>query len=168
MKLETPRLILHPFTLEDLDHLANLHADPEVNRYLLPTGRWSREIIITKLKRFIAHQETHGYSKLKVSLKDGTFIGRAGFEVWEETGETELGYSFKREYWNQGYATEAAQTLVQWIFETTELNHVIAFAAEDNVGSRKVLEKIGMTFTDVRFVKEIPFAFYRLARGSIS
>jgi [ribosomal protein S5]-alanine N-acetyltransferase len=164
MTLETPRLLLQSFTLNDSDDLMQLHADPEVNRYLLPTGAWSKEITMTKLKRFIAHQETYGYSKLKVSLKDGTFIGRAGFELWEETKETELGYSFKREYWNQGYATEAARALVRRIFEITDLEHVISFAAEENVASRKVLENIGMAFTDTRLVNDISFVFYKLAR----
>jgi [ribosomal protein S5]-alanine N-acetyltransferase len=133
MILETPRLLLQSFTLEDLDNLLELHSDPEVNRYLLPTGAWSKEIITTKLKRFIAHQETYGYSKLKVSLKNGTFVGRSGFEFWEETGETELGYSFKREYWGKGYATEAAHALVQWIFEITDLEYIIGFATEENI-----------------------------------
>jgi [ribosomal protein S5]-alanine N-acetyltransferase len=167
MTLETPRLTLQPFTLEDLDNLTDLHADAEVNHYLSPTGAWSREITKDKLERFIAHQETCGYSKMKVTLKNGTFIGRAGFLIYPKTGETELGYCFKREYWGKGYATEVSQALVKWIFETTELAHIIGFAAEENVASRNVLEKIGMTFTDVRLVKEIPFAFYRLARAEL-
>ena len=162
--IETSRLTLQPFTLEDLDDLANLHSDPEVNHYLFPTGAWPREITKDKLKRFITHQQVHGYSKMKVLLKDGAFIGRAGFLLWPETNETELGYCFKREYWSKGYVTEVSQALVKWIFETTNLNHVIAFAAEENIASRKVLEKVGMTFTDVRLIKDIPFAFYELAR----
>lgn len=164
VNLETPRLLVQPFTLEDLDNLVELHSNPEVNRYLLPMGAWSKEIAAAKLKRFIAHEETYGYSKFKVSLKDGTFIGRAGFELWEETGEIEFGYSFKQEYWGKGYATEAAHKLVKWIFETTDLEHIIGMVSLENVASRKVLEKIGMTFTEVRLVKENPFAFYKLAR----
>jgi [ribosomal protein S5]-alanine N-acetyltransferase len=164
MKLETPRLTLQPFTLEDLDDLAHLHTDAEVNRYLFPTGSWSQETTKDKLKRFISDQKTYGYSKLKVTLKDGTFVGHAGFLVWPETLETELGYCFKRDYWAKGYATEVSRALIKWIFETTDLTHIIAFAAVENTASKKVLEKIGMTFTDVRTVKEIPFAFYRLAR----
>jgi [ribosomal protein S5]-alanine N-acetyltransferase len=164
MNLETPRLILQPFTPSDLDDLVQLHADPEVNRYLRLQGAWPKALVEHYLKRFIEDQKTLGYSKWRVTLKDGTFIGRAGFSRWEETGESELGYSFKREYWGQGYATEVARALLQWIFTTTELEHVIAFAAEENIASRKVLEKVGMTFTDIRPVKEIPFAFYKVAR----
>jgi [ribosomal protein S5]-alanine N-acetyltransferase len=168
MILETHRLTLQPFTLEDLDTLVELHANPEVNRHFSPTGAWSKEITKDKLERFIAHQQTHGYSKMKVLLKDGTFIGRAGFLIYPETGETELGYCFKREYWYKGYATEVSQALVPWIFDTTALNHIIAFAAVENLASRNVLEKIGMTFTDSRPINNTLHAFYKLAREEVA
>jgi [ribosomal protein S5]-alanine N-acetyltransferase len=168
MILETPRLTLQPFTLEDLDDLTQLHADAEVNRYLFPTGSWSREITEDKLKRFISTQKTYGYSKQKVTLKDGTFVGHAGLLIWPETGETELGYTFKREHWRKGYATEVSRALVRWIFETTELNHIIAFAVVENTASRKVLEKIGMTFTDSRPINNTLHAFYKLAREEVA
>jgi [ribosomal protein S5]-alanine N-acetyltransferase len=165
--IETRRLILRPFTASDLDDLVSLHIDPDVNRYFNLQGAWPKNVVEQRLRGFISDQETLGYSKLKVLLKDGTFIGRAGFALWEETGETELGYSFKREYWSKGYATEAAYALIYWIFETTELEYIIGSAVEDNIASRKVLERVGMTFTDVRFLKEIRFAFYRLAREEV-
>jgi [ribosomal protein S5]-alanine N-acetyltransferase len=168
MTLETPRLILQPFTLEDLADLVQLHADPEVNRYFNLREAWPKAFVEQKLKGFIADQKTLGYSKLKVTLKNGIFIGRAGFSLWEETGETELGYSFKREHWGKGYATEAAQALVHWIVATTELEYVIGFAAVEHVASRKVLEKIGMTLTTVRMKKEMPFAFYKLTREKVA
>jgi [ribosomal protein S5]-alanine N-acetyltransferase len=168
MMLETPRLTLQPFKLEDLDRLAELHADPEVNRFYKVQGAWPKELINEYLTGFITDHQTLGYSKFKVTLKDGTFIGRAGFSLWEETGETELGYSFKREHWGKGYATEASQELVRWIFETTDLGYIIAFAAVENVASRTVLEKIGMSFTDIRSVNTVPHAFYRLARAEVT
>jgi [ribosomal protein S5]-alanine N-acetyltransferase len=165
MTLETPRLTLQRFTLEDLDLIAELHADPEVNRFYKVQGAWPRELVSEYLTGFINDQQTLGYSKFKVTLKDGTFIGRAGFSLWKETGETELGYSFRREQWGKGYATEAVRELVRWIFETTDLDHIIAFAAVENIGSRKILEKIGMSFTDIRPVNTVPHAFYKLARA---
>jgi [ribosomal protein S5]-alanine N-acetyltransferase len=166
MKLETPRLFIKSFTLDDLEDFVQLHADPEVNRYLLPTGIWPKDYSEKRLKDFIALEQTHGYSRFKVSLKDGTFIGRAGFSIWEETGEAELGYSFKREYWGKGYATEVSHTLVQWIFETTDLEHLIGLAQVEHTASRKVLENIGMTFTDIRLFETFPYAFYKLARAT--
>lgn len=168
MILETPRLILQPFTLDDFDDLMQLHSNPEVNRFFKIQEAWPEEFVKKCLTGFIKDQETLGYSKLKVLLKDGAFIGRAGFSLWEETGETELGYSFKLKHWGKGYASEVSRKLVQWIFETTDLEYIIAFAAVENVASRKVLEKIGMSFTDIRSVNTIPHAFYKLARDQKS
>jgi [ribosomal protein S5]-alanine N-acetyltransferase len=157
--IETERLILQPFTLEDFDDLMQLHADPEVNRFFKLQGAWPEEFVRHCLTGFIKDHQTLGYSKFKVTLKDGTFVGRAGFSLWEETGETELGYSFKRDYWGKGYATEASQKLVRWIFEATNLEHIIAFAALENLASRNVLEKIGMGFTAMRLVNNVPQSF---------
>jgi [ribosomal protein S5]-alanine N-acetyltransferase len=167
MTLETPRLTLQPFTPEDLDHLAELHSNPEVNQFYKVQGAWPRELVSEYLSGFIKDYQTLGYSKLKVTLKDGTFIGRAGFSLWEETGETELGYSLKREQWGKGYATEASLELVRWIFEKTNLGYIIAFAAVENIASRNVLEKIGMRFTGIRSVNTVPHAFYKLARAEM-
>ena len=168
MILETPRLTLQPFTLEDLDNLMQLHADPEVNRFFKAQGAWPEEFVKQCLTGFINDQKTLGYSKFKVSGNDGTFLGRTGFSLWKETGETELGYCFKREHWGKGYATEVSQALVRWIFDTTDLEYIIAFAATENVASRKVLEKIGMSFTDTRLVNNVPHAFYKLAREEVA
>jgi [ribosomal protein S5]-alanine N-acetyltransferase len=165
-----PRLSLQPFRLEDLDSLMQLHSDPEVNRFYKLQGTWPEEFVKKCLTGFIKDQETLGYSKFKVSHKDGTFLGRAGFSLWEETDETELGYCFKREHWGNGYATEVSQALVRWIFDTTdpESEYIIAFAAVENIASRNVLEKIGMNFTDSRSVNNTPHAFYKLAREAVT
>jgi RimJ/RimL family protein N-acetyltransferase len=50
----------------------------------------------------------------------------------------------------------------------TELNYIIAFAAVENIASRKVLEKIGMTFNDIRLVNAVPHAFYKLASEEVA
>jgi [ribosomal protein S5]-alanine N-acetyltransferase len=162
MTLEPPRLILQPFTEGDLELLLELHSDPSVNQHLMQQGVWDRNFVKQNLTDYISEYKTLGYSKFKVSLKDGTFIGRAGFSLWELTGETELGYSFKQEFWNKGYATEASQKLISWIFENTNLAYVIAFAFIDNIPSQKVLEKIGMSFVENRVVDKVELAFYKI------
>ena len=126
---------------------------------------WPPAVLQKRLEDWINDQKTLGYSKWKVCLRSsGETIGRAGFGIFAETGETELGYSFAKDFWGQGYATEAATEALRWIFEHTNLSHVIAFAAVENVGSRRVLEKIGMEFSHLGLWKGKPNAFYRYAR----
>jgi [ribosomal protein S5]-alanine N-acetyltransferase len=160
--LASRRLVFSPFVATDLDLLMELHSDPEIMRYLSDDGQpWSREVIVEKLADFIAEHAARGHSKWKVCLHNGTFIGRAGFALWPPTGELELGFIIRRHLWGQGYATECAGALLDWVFDHTGVDHVIGFAREVNAASRRVLEKAGMNFVDTRLVGGIPTAFYR-------
>lgn len=160
--LTTERLRLFPWGANDFPLLAELHGDPEVQRFLeAGETAWDEAILREKFAGFRADYAKHGWSKFKVLNAHGHFMGRAGFNRFEGTGELEIGYSFKREFWGQGYATEAADALLAWIYRTTSLDHVIGFAVADHMASRRVLEKIGMTLTGVRHLNGIPNAFYR-------
>ena len=164
--LTSRRLAFSPFVHGDLDLLIELHSDPQIMRYLSADGRpWPREIIVEKLGDFIAEHAARGHSKWKVCLHNGTFIGRAGFAVWPPTGELELGFIVRRDLWGQGYASECAAALLDWVFDATGVDHVIGFAQEINAASRRVLEKVGMTYVNTRLVSGIPTAFYRFERS---
>lgn len=142
--LETERLVFHPFTGDDFDLLAELHADPEVQRYI--GGAWPREAIQGRLDSYVAEQDRYGFSKWKVFLRDGTFVGRAGISFWDQNGEFELGYTFARAAWGRGLATEAARAVVERFFATTNEARLHGFTDAENLGSRRVLENVGMVF----------------------
>ncbi len=160
--LTTERLRLYPWQEDDFSLLVELHGDPDVQRFLEAGGpAWDEASLRRRLARFRADHAEHGWSKFKVLDAQGRFVGRAGFSLFEQTGEVELGYTFKRECWGQGYATEVARALLEWIYRATSLDHVIGFAVADHAASRRVLEKVGMRLTDVRDYKGLPNAFYR-------
>jgi ribosomal-protein-alanine N-acetyltransferase len=66
-----------------------------------------------------------------------------------------------RSHWGQGYATEAAGALLDWIYRVQPVDHVIGFAIAEHKASRRVLEKVGMVFTGIQDVDGNPSAFYR-------
>lgn len=140
--LTTERLVFRPFTPEDFDLLAELHADPEVQRHI--GGDWSREVIQARLDSYVAEQARFGFSKWKAHLTDGTFVGRIGVSLWERTGEFEIGYSMLRQAWGQGLATEGARAVADNFFRVSDAPHLNGFTAVGNVPSRRVLERIGM------------------------
>lgn len=142
--LETERLVFAPFTPDDYELLAGLHADPEVQRYI--GGMWDRPTIQRRLDQYVADHATRGISKWKAYLKDGTFVGRAGISWWPDEQAYELGYTFARAAWGQGLASEAARGIVDWFFATTPHDVLIGFTDVENAGSRRVLEKVGMTW----------------------
>lgn len=166
--LTTDRLAFRPFAAGDLPVLVALHGDPEVMRFLSIDGRpWSTDELRQKLARFVSEQASLGFSRWKVCLRrDETVIGHAGFSIFQETGEIELGFIFGRSAWGKGYATECAQGLLNWLFTTRpEIDQVIAFAQLGNLASRRVLEKIGMKADGMRPMDGMAHAFYRLDRS---
>jgi RimJ/RimL family protein N-acetyltransferase len=164
----TKRLSFEAFTSEDLGFLAELHGDAEVMRFLSSDGHsWSTDVLRGKLQRFIDDQSALGFSKWKVLTRaDGAAVGRAGFSIFRQTGEIELGFIFRRCAWSKGYATECATGLSAWLFaHRPDIDHVIAFARRDNLASKRVLEKIGMRATGARAIDGLDHDFYRLHRS---
>ena len=161
--LETKRLVFTPFTPDDVDLLAALHADPEVQRYI--GGMWPREEVQARVDLYVSDQARYGFSKWKANLRDGTFVGRAGVSVDPDLGGTpELGYSFARSVWGQGLASEATFAIVDFMFTRTDVPEIAAFAVAENLASRRILEKVGMAFEGERERHGDLRAFYRLKR----
>ena len=149
--LETDRLILESWRPDQLEDVMALHSDPLVTQYLTFSGTvWTPELAQEKLTSWIALFQSQRLGKHRVLRKsDQRFIGRAGFSISQPTGAPELGYTFFREHWGQGYATEAAAALRDWIFANTDEPHFIGFADARNLASISVLKKIGMIPTHV-------------------
>jgi RimJ/RimL family protein N-acetyltransferase len=142
--LETERLVLRQFTMDDLDELFRLRADPEVMRYI---GDQSRERVAQRLGYYISHYDSHGFGMWAVMHKrTGTMIGWCGLVFLDETPEVEVGYGVARDYWGQGLMTEAAHASLRYGFEKIGLERIVAVAMPENLASRRIMEKLGMRF----------------------
>jgi ribosomal-protein-alanine N-acetyltransferase len=145
--LETMRLILKPAVLEDANNLFLLNSDPEVMRY---TGdkKFHSTIEAQKViqENLIPHFNHYKMGRFMIFLKDGTFIGWCGLKYFPETDEVDLGYRLMRSFWGQGFATEASQVSLDYGFSRLNLKKIIAKAMPENIGSIKVMQKLGMTF----------------------
>ncbi len=74
-------------------------------------------------------------------------IGTCGFLYWlPNHARAELAYAIGREYWNQGLTTEGARAVAEFGFRTMNLNRIEARCEIPNIGSARVMEKLGMTF----------------------
>jgi RimJ/RimL family protein N-acetyltransferase len=147
--LQTQRLILRPFEETDLDELWALYSDPEVVRYL-SSGLLGREETAVRLRRMMGHWQAQGYGIWAVIRKeDRRFIGRCGIANVHDDEEHELVYTFARDYWGHGYATEAARAAIEYGFTQLKFPRVIALAVAENLASRSVMRKLGMTFEKV-------------------
>lgn len=139
--LHTARLRLRPFTDADGDALFALHSSAYVLRYW-DSPPWSERACA---ERFIAAcqqmaDEGTGARLALDRLSDGAFIGWCGLTRWNpDYRSASLGDAA----WGYGYATEAASALLEWAFDTLDLNRVQAETDTRNVASARVLEKVG-------------------------
>ena len=165
--LETSRLILRPFREEDVDLLAELMANPDFMRF--SSGVYSREQTGGFLNKLIGWQN-HGLPSLfAVIFRDtGALIGYCGFyhQSIDGVDEIEIGYRIDPGYWNKGIATEAARAVRDHAFRDLQLRRVISLIHFENVASRRVVEKIGMTLEKETIYRGFPTQVFSLARES--
>src|SRR2546423_470251 len=150
LPLETDRLLLRPFDPEsDSDPMLAVYGDAEVMRFI-PGGALSGlEAVTETLERYAREQESRGFSSWAVVERDGGLvIGDAGFGLFGPTGDVELGYTLRRDCWGRGYATEAARACLAAGLAHLDVTRIVAVVDEENVGSARVAERVGMTRID--------------------
>ena len=143
--LETERLLLRRFTAADVDNLVDLDSDPKVMRFLTGGTPTSREVIEHEiLPRFLCSYERAGFGTWAAMEKaSGDFLGWFSFRE-AAPDAVELGYRLRRAAWGQGYATEGARALIRLGFTTLGVQRVFATTYQDNLASRRVMEKAGL------------------------
>jgi RimJ/RimL family protein N-acetyltransferase len=146
--LETRRLGLRQLQPDDLDQMHAYLGDPKTMLYY--PQPFSREFVRDGIAKNIARYEQCGYGLFGVLLKEsGEFIGDCGL-VWQDVDgeeELEVGYHFRRGYWGQGYATEAAKACIDFAFKHAGVDHVISLIRPENVPSRRVALRNGLRVT---------------------
>lgn len=171
--LETERLILREIKTTDLEGMFALDSNSEVHKYLGGNPIQTKEQA-AKTIRFIQQQyKDHGIGRFAcIEKASGEFIGWSGFKF--NTGEKEalngyqdfidIGYRFIPKYWGKGYATESALACLDYGFK--KLNYPVVYGAADvdNIGSNKILQKIGLQFVNEFKYKDIAVNWYELKK----
>ncbi len=146
--LETKRIVLRPFRLEDAEDAFAINQDPRVTCFIPEEFSATIEQVRQLMKQItLSDYEEYGYGRLALMDKnDGHFMRFAGLKILPNLQEVDLGYRLIPPHWGRGLATEAAQALVRYGFETLGLNRIIAMAMRDNTRSIRVMKKSGMRF----------------------
>lgn len=144
--LQTDRLELRPFTLDDAPAYWPLVADPTVLRYTgeSPLASLSevQDLLATRPLRDYA---TYGYGRLAcVEKAGGHLIGFCGLKYLEDLGETDIGYRFLPRCWGMGYATESSRAVMTHGAQVLGLKRIVGLVEPENAGSVRVLEKLGL------------------------
>ena len=149
--LHTERLLLRPITMKDARDIFAYASDPEVTKYV----------------RFVTHKsikDTHAFIRRVqssyrkgitpvwgIQLKEtGRMIGATGFLQWPNPDQrAELGYVINRNFWGNGYVTEAAKAVCDFAFKKMNVNRIEAQAFVEQKASQRVLEKVGFKFEGI-------------------
>ena len=146
--LETERLLLRHLVIDDLDELFALYRDPEIRKYF-PEGVLTLEETKEELEWHMHGHPRHPELGLGATIhkETGKFIGRCGLLPWniDEKLEVEIAYLLDKSFWGKGLATEAANGLLKYGFETLHLSRLICLIDPNNIASQRVAERIGMT-----------------------
>ncbi|HEV7645440.1 MAG TPA: GNAT family N-acetyltransferase [Pyrinomonadaceae bacterium] len=144
-QIETARLKLRAPVPEDVRPLESLWSDPDVTKYipiiLFRTREELEEFIPLTRQRWTER----GFGMLIVTTKENdTVIGYCGLQFLNSSPQVEIYYGFSKNAWDQGFATEAARSMLRFAFETAKLESVAGVTQPENTASQKVLEKIGL------------------------
>lgn len=168
MELRTQRLLLRQFRAGDIDAYAAMCADPEVTRYLRPTGEpMSREDAWRQMAMFCGHWQLRGYGMWVVEeLASERFVGRIGLHYPDGLPDRELGWAIARQFWGKGLASEAAQAAADHAFRVLEWDHVVSFILPGNVRSIRLAERLGSRLVGTVALRGHEHLVYRLERGA--
>lgn len=163
--VETERLTMRPFRKEDLDWLVGHRSSRDVSQFLGGLDLQTPGFVQKRLEFYMNSFEKLGFSMSVTSLREtGERIGVTGIQPLEKTGDVEVGYSFDKEHWGKGLATESAAGWLRFGFGEAGLERIVAVADPDNLGSIAVMKKLGMTFEDTAFSYGLKVVRYAVSK----
>ena len=146
--IETPRLQMREFCLEDTDAVFEFGSNPEVAKYtgdkVTKTKEDARKII-TDI--WLPEYKKYGYARYALIHKaDDKLIGFCGLKYEPRLEGPDIGYRMLPEYWGKGLGTEAAKATLEYAVQTLGLKKIFGEAVAENVASCRILEKLGFVF----------------------
>ncbi|MBX7104912.1 MAG: GNAT family N-acetyltransferase [Gemmataceae bacterium] len=161
--IPTDRLILRDIAEADADLLIELDSDPEVMRYIGPRPAADVAAYCDRTRDVYMPMQSHPWHGVRlvidrasdqflgwVFVRPATASASAHEFDWTDPGEIEVGYRYHRSAWGRGIATEAARPLVRIALADPATTAVVGCARVDNIGSIRVLQKLGLQQVDTR------------------
>lgn len=144
--LETERLTLRKFTIDDRQDMFDYSSEPDVSRFV----PWETHKTIEDTNDFLSYI-LNQYSQGKLSpwaieyKENKKVIGTIDYVAWSPSHHrAEIGFILSKDYWGKGLIVEAASKVIKFGFNNMELNRIEAPCMVENVQSQRVLQKLGM------------------------
>lgn len=163
--LESNRLILRPFSIDDIDDVFLYASDDIVTKYLT----WSAHTNISQTERVVKEFYIGNIGIFAIELKsEHKCIGCIDLRLCIEHNKASFGYVLNRKYWNNGYMTEALNLILDLSFSKLELNRIESTHYIGNEGSGRVMQKCGMKYEGIGLQEvKIKDTFYDVVHYAI-
>ena len=143
-RLETPRLTIQPYNNSHLEIAYNLLYSQSEDMKFVGKGSLTKAEFRQQFQAIQKHYQEYGFGRLAIVEKiSNLFIGDVGLYWSDRCSEAQLGYKLVKKSWGKGYATEAAFSCLNFGFQQLNIELVSAFVMPANIGSQKVLAKLG-------------------------
>jgi len=148
-EIETDRLVLRRLCVDDAPFILGLLNEPSFLRFIGDKGVRT----LDDARGYIVNQQIASYERFGFGLyltarkQDGASIGICGLVKRDSLDDVDIGFAFAPAFWSQGYAAESASAVVAHATRVLGLPRVVAITNPDNIGSIKVLEKVGLRFS---------------------
>jgi ribosomal-protein-alanine N-acetyltransferase len=164
--LESKRLIYKKFTSADLDRLIEMRVDDDVMKYLGGKKMQNPEALKHRLEYYISCYAKNIGMHAIIWKETGQMIGWSGLQPLEGTDEIEVSYGMVKEFWGRGIGFEAALFWLEYGFKEIGPEKIVAVADKENVGSWKIMEKLGMEYQKSEIHYGMECAVYEISRDS--
>ncbi|MES2785264.1 MAG: GNAT family N-acetyltransferase [Pseudomonadota bacterium] len=141
--VETARLVLRPFSAADHPAYALITSDADVMRYVGTGVANTSDVAWRSMSMMLGHWEMRGYGLWALTLRDGPLMGHVGFIDVAGWPGFELGWLLGKDYWDKGYAFEAAEAARRIAFEDLKKDRVISLIRDGNAPSIRLAQKMG-------------------------
>ncbi|MBN2259034.1 MAG: GNAT family N-acetyltransferase [Clostridiales bacterium] len=148
MLMTTENLIIEDFKIKDLDDLYKIYTDVETMKYI-PYTKSKKDELFALANHIKIYYAEHGFGLWAIRMKEtNELIGRCGLLSLKSDNlkEVELAYLIKKEYWGNGFASEASAAISEYAFEKLKMEKVLMFIDAENKASIRVAEKLGATY----------------------
>ncbi len=168
--VETDRLLLREFQLNDIDGFYELDSDPEVHRYLGNKPVQDKDFLVQVIKTVQQQYIDNGIGRWSVIEKStGEFVGWSGLKLNKDTINNQinfydLGYRIKRKLWGHGYATESAMAALNYGFSNLNANIIYANTHFNNSASERVLLKCGLSYVENFLEDRVEHKWYQIEK----
>jgi len=163
--IETERLLMRQYFLEDIPKVIEQRTDAEIARYIGGAKLQTPEFIENRIKFSIENYKTYGFGMCAMIWKEtGENIGWSGLQPLEDSGEIEVGYGMTKDFWRRGIGFECAAAWLKFGFETANLERIVACANKENTGSWRIMEKCGMKYEGLKHHYGMDLVFYAISK----